>query len=238
MRDRESVDFAIKLYEKTELNGPNQMKIVNIIRDYHNFPEMYDKLLAAPNISPERLFEISVSPEIEPEILDNMSADFGKMYNQCMKDPQKYVNGDFSQEAAADKVNGFFRSNAEKINKLAELGDRELYDNLMRKRLEEFKYYLDTYAWFNPKEIQIVKGLLNSVNNDGKPFMPTQKAEFIDLIRAYKENRLSTEKIENMIENGKVDLGELQMDLFHEIMKNSGLSDAEIASIPLERLTA
>ena len=66
--------------------------------------------------------------------------------------------------------------------------------------------------------------------------MPTQKVEFIDLLNAYKENNLETTKIEQMAQKGKIDLAQLNIDLFNKIMKNSGLTDDEIASIPKEKL--
>jgi hypothetical protein len=105
-------------------------------------------------------------------------------------------------------------------------------------RLETTEEYLDAMDDFTVKELGLLKDLVESTNIDGKPFMPTQKIEFIDLLNAYKGNNLAMTKIEEMVKSGKVDLAQLHMDLFRSIMKNLGLTDEEIASTPLEKLTA
>ena len=56
------------------------------------------------------------------------------------------------------------------------------------------------------------------------------------MIQAYKDYNLSFDKMHSMIESGKVDVEQLNMDLFKEILKPLGLSDEEIAAIPKEKL--
>ena len=135
-----------------------------------------------------------------------------------------------------DDIDWFFNRNQMKLLKASAVFDKEALNHLLRMRLDDAREYL--YTLDKLPDLNLVKQLSNSTNIDGKPFMPTQKVEFIDLLSAYKTNKLETTKIEQMAQEGKVDLAQLNIDLFNKIMKNSGLTDDEIASIPKEKLIA
>lgn len=159
--------------------------------------------------------------------------------NTVLGHPEYYVNGTYPTKADCDNaVNKFFDKHKVKLAELSSAMDKEGVNHLMRKRFEDAEEYLDTLNDFNVKDLDMLKKLCNSVNESGKPFMPTQKVEFIDLISAYKLNNLDMSKMQTMVENGKVNLPELQTDLFNDIMKKSGMSDEEIAKIPPEKLAA
>lgn len=159
--------------------------------------------------------------------------------NTVLGHPEYYVNGTYPTKADCDNaVNKFFDKHKVKLAELNSAMDKEGVNHLMRKRFEDAEEYLDTLNDFNVKDLDMLKKLCNSVNESGKPFMPTQKVEFIDLISAYKLNNLDMSKMQTMVENGKVNLPELQTDLFNDIMKKSGMSDEEIAKIPPEKLAA
>jgi hypothetical protein len=155
------------------------------------------------------------------------------------KQPEQYVNGTYdSPEVYQKVVENFFKANELPLTKLSMFVDKETLNILMRKRFDDVEEYLDITNSFNAKDMVLLQNLCESCNIDGKPFMPTQKIEFIDLINAYKINGLATTKIEEMARTGKIDLAQLHIDLFNQIMKNSGLTDEEIASIPKEKLVA
>ena len=116
--------------------------------------------------------------------------------------------------------------------------DKEAFNHLLRMRFDDVDDYIDIIDNFKPSDLDLLSMMKNAVNIDGKPFMPTQKVEFIDLLQAYKANSLDLTPIKQMTEAGQIDLGKLHINLFNQIMKNSGLSDAEIASIPKEKLTS
>lgn len=159
--------------------------------------------------------------------------------NTVLGHPEYYVNGTYPTKADCDNaVNKFFDKHKVKLAELSSAMDKEGVNHLMRKRFEDAEEYLDTLNDFNVKDLDMLKKLCNSVNESGKPFMPTQKVEFIDLISAYKLNNLDMSKMQTMVENGRVNLPELQTDLFNDIMKKSGMSDEEIAKIPPEKLAA
>ena len=207
--------------------------------------------LTAIGVKPEvaaveagHLLEGVPSDEIKDYTLDkaywetNM-AKVEDLKNTVLGHPEYYVNGTYPTKADCDNaVNKFFDKHKVKLAELSSAMDKEGVNHLMRKRFEDAEEYLDTLNDFNVKDLDMLKKLCNSVNESGKPFMPTQKVEFIDLISAYKLNNLDMSKMQTMIENGKVNLPELQMDLFNDIMKKSGMSDEEIAKIPPEKLTA
>lgn len=212
-------------------------------------------------VTTETLTALGIKPEVATaeagHLLDNVPSDEFKNYtldkaywetnmakvealkNTVLEHPEYYVNGTYPTKADCDNaVDNFFDKNRVKLAELSSAMDKEGVNHLMRKRFEDAKEYLDMLNDFNVKDLDMLKKLCNSVNESGKPFMPTQKVEFIDLISAYKLNNLDMSKMQTMVENGKVNLSELQMDLFNGIMKKLGMSDEEIAKIPLEKLTA
>lgn len=157
--------------------------------------------------------------------------------NIVFEHPEKYVNGEYeTQEDIIESVNIFFDNNQDKLMVLSSATDKEAVNYLLRMRFADAGEYLCTIERFGCSDLDLLSRFNNSLNIDGKPFLPAQKIGFIDLIQAYKDNNLSMDKMKAMIDSGKVDLAELNMDLFNQIMKNAGLTDEEIASIPKEKL--
>ena len=52
--------------------------------------------------------------------------------------------------------------------------------------------------------------------------------------KGYKQNKIDTSKMFEMAEAGKVDIGKLNLDLLHALLKKCGLSDEEIANIAIK----
>ena len=137
-----------------------------------------------------------------------------------------------------DAVNRYFERNTGSLMVFSAIFDKEAFNHLLRMRFDDVDEYINIIKNFEPSDLDLLSMMKNAVNIDGKPFMPTQKVEFIDLLQAYKANGLDLTPIKQMTEAGQIDLGKLHINLFNQIMKNAGLSDAEIASIPKEKLTS
>ncbi|MBR6099552.1 hypothetical protein IKP85_07375 [bacterium] len=155
--------------------------------------------------------------------------------NNDVEGLEAIINGIRTSEVKQIAEN-FFHENAIQLALVSNIMDKETIDVLMRKRFDDAEEYLDSLTWFSSEDLNLYKSLCESLNVDGKPFLPTQKLEFIDLISAYENCNLSKAKMNQMIAENKVDLGELNRDLFNSVMQKCGLSDAEIAQIPLETL--
>ena len=82
--------------------------------------------------------------------------------------------------------------------------DKEAIDNLLRRRFTTAERYLSVLYNFKPKDLELLKKLINSQNKSGKPLMPSQKVECINLLWAYKINNINCSLIEKEIVNGKV----------------------------------
>ena len=153
--------------------------------------------------------------------------------------PDLYVNGEgWSSYAIESIVDVFRRDYQPALFKLFKTYDKESVELLMRKRIEDFCDYLVDLNSFDSEKSELLKKLVNSSNIDGKPFLPLQKVEFIDLMKGYIDNDLSTDELKKMLETGRVDIEQLNKDLLFQIMKNSGLNDTEIKSIPQDKLAA
>ncbi len=158
---------------------------------------------------------------------------------KVLEAPKKYINGEYSSESEMiDAVNRYFERNAGSLMVFSAIFDKEAFNHLLRMRFNDVDEYISIIKGFEPSDLDLLSMMKNAVNIDGKPFLPTQKVEFIDLLQAYKANGLDLTPIKQMTEAGQIDLGKLHINLFNQIMKNSGLSDAEIASIPKEKLTS
>ena len=122
------------------------------------------------------------------------------------------------------------------LYKIATVFDNETLNSLMRRRLGPAGEYLYLVASFTKDDLKVLKLLCNSKNADGKAFTPNQKVEFIDLIYGYRENGLDVSLINGAIKDGKVNVAELHKVLLKKVFANIGLTEAEIASVPAEKM--
>ena len=153
------------------------------------------------------------------------------------KEPEKYINGDgfASKEHMVMEITKFFNFQISDIALGASILDKDSLNNLMRMRLETARKYLNILKDFPVDKLILFKQLCDSKNIDGKDFCGNQKIEMIDLMKSYIDNNLPLNNMKRMVSECKVDIEELNRDLFIKIMKDAGLSDDEIVSIPNER---
>lgn len=133
-------------------------------------------------------------------------------------------------------VNEFLTLNEKRLTRLCAFMDKEGLENLLRKRFSDVKEYLDVLDEFNYADLKLLNDLSCSYNLSGKPFLPTQKIEFIDLISAYKAFGLDMSEMHKMVKEQRIDTAKLHKDLFFQVMKKIGMSEEEVASIPKEKL--
>ena len=163
--------------------------------------------------------------------------DLDSIIKMIQNNPERYINGTETDPYAVKIIiDDFFRHFGLYLSNLNTVLDKEAMNTLLRTRLSNVQTYLYTTTGFSSKEWELLGKLSNSCNNDGKPFLPKQKIQFIDLIKAYKDNDVSFNKMEQMLETGNIDIGQLQIDLFQNVMRKSGLTEEEIAKIPNENL--
>ena len=229
------LDFVkMSLYQKQqtqrladEINNaiPLDIQIEYIIHKHGKSGTQLSLLEFLANISKDELYQY----------FDKVDALKAKMKQK----PELYLNGDTSDEKTNNiYIDDFAKTYGRELYLLFNVYDKESTDALMRKRLDNFSSYLIDLNNLNKEDLILLKNLVNSCNIDCKPFMPTQKIEFIDLIKAYKYNDIPMDKMQEMAKSGRVDLAKLQITLFEELMKNAGMTDEEIAQIPKEKLVA
>jgi len=226
-----------------EINRADNLKILKFVNKDN--VENIKTLLSNSNLSNENLSRIiqqntgDLLTWISRQDLEPALAKLEAQRQKVEEKPELYINGETNDETSISmEIGRIFDRKYAKFLTLCTIYDKEAINNLLRMRIDDAEEYLYTMDSFSIKEFGLLKGLTESTNIDGKPFMPTQKIEFIDLLNAYKDNNLEMTKIEAMVQSGKIDLAQLHMDLFNQIMRNSGLTDEEIASIPKEKLVA
>ena len=227
--------------EQLRFNGNGISKLAPVMNKY---PKTVSALINEKDVNSDGVEtpkfsakDISQFASIKDFDLEVAKEQIDKQLETTKAHPEKYINGEYpNEQEMLDDIDWFFNRNQMKLLKASAVFDKEALNHLLRMRLDDAREYLDILDKL--PDLNFIKQLSNSTNIDGKPFMPTQKVEFIDLLSAYKENKLETTKIEQMAQGGKIDLAQLNIDLFNKIMKNSGLTDDEIASIPKEKLIA
>ena len=191
-----------------------------------------------PIFNGDAIITITDSGIINKQNINNIMGKVEAQHSIVRANPKKYINGEFpNSQTMLNTVDNFFDTQYANLMVLSAVYDKESVNHLLRRRFNIAEEYMKSLKNFSPDDIQLLKKLVNSSNIDGKPFMPTQKIEFIDLINAYKNNGLSMDKMHEMLDIGKVDISKLNVDLFKEVLKNSGMSDEEIASTPIKKLT-
>ena len=191
-----------------------------------------------PRFNGDAIITITDSGIINKQNINNIMGKVEAQHSIVRANPEKYINGEFpNSQTMLNTVDNFFDTQYANLMVLSAVYDKETVNHLLRRRFNTAEGYMKSLKNFSSDDIQLLKDLSNSSNINGKPFMPTQKIEFIDLINAYKNNGLSMDKMHEMLDIGKVDISKLNVDLFKEVLKNSGMSDEEIASTPIKKLT-
>jgi len=170
------------------------------------------------------------------EVIEKLKNIEKRMFNN----PELYINGYIELVSPRKEIARFLRDNNSGLVKLAAVYDKEAIDALMRMRLDEAEDYLDEIDDWSFGDLSLLKRLSQSCNQDGKPFLPKQKIDFINLIAAYKDCRLGMSEFERMLSladgEGRVDISELNLRLLRSVMEECGFSKEEVASIPAEKL--
>ncbi len=191
-----------------------------------------------PRFSGDAIITIADSGIINKQNINNIMGKVEAQHSIVRANPKKYINGEFpNSQTMLNTVDNFFDTQYANLMVLSAVYDKEAVNHLLRRRFNTAEEYMKSLKNFSSDDIQLLKDLSNSSNINGKPFMPSQKIEFIDLINAYKANNLSMDKMHKMLDAGKIDIAQLNVDLFREVLKNSGMSDKEIASTPIKKLT-
>lgn len=179
--------------------------------------------------------EKKLPPNLIPRILDNIdrktnTKDFingvpyyAKMYNQCIKTPDKYINaGNLNMvlDKKQDIVKMYFATKASKLLKLATLEDNSLNDILLRKRFFEMNEYLKILDTFEPEEFETLRNGINCKTNLGVPLTPPEKVNLIELINEYKITNSDMSQINDMITQGSINIKQLKHDVINYIMEN------------------
>lgn len=233
-------EYAHKFFatDFPNINIKDKIQIFNDITETNK--DLIFEILSNGKVPKERLLDhIKYESLLWYSLRDTAQAEniFENQKNIVLENPDRYVNGEYeTKEDMQAEVDRFFDNYQSRLRLLSSATDKEAVNYLLRMRFEDAKEYLMTIAGLGCSDLDLLARFNNAVNVDGKPFLPAQKIGFIDLLKAYKDNNLSRDKIQTMLDSGKVDFAELNMDLFYRIMENAGITKEEIASIPKEKL--
>ncbi len=151
---------------------------------------------------------------------------------KMLEHPELYVNGDFNdkKEMCRD-IELFINIIYDKMLIFSYIFDKETFNTLMRMRQDDVLEYSFKLEGISPKGIKLINDLCNSHTIEGKTFTPSEKIQFINIVSAYENNNLSTEKINKMVAEDKVDVLELQNDLYGSLLKNLHFNRFEMLKV-------
>ena len=220
---------------KTRLNV---LKYINdspeILDDGILYPFLMNSVICNTNKADLNFFRFIAGCDLQA-----VTKKIASVKNHTLEHPEMYVNGEYSDAAAAQQaILNFWSDRIGGMMILADNFDNETLGVLMRRRLNDVTEYFQTLHEFTSDDMQTLKKLVNSVNIDNTSFSSNQKIEFIDLIQAYKDLGLDISLISNAVKDGKVDITELHKILLNKVFKKIGMNDEEIASIPKEKLAS
>lgn len=166
---------------------------------------------------------------------------FLTQYKNITSHPEKYITGDcIDNDFAMTEINKRYYIDSRILYNLSKSLDKEGFDYLMRRRINcgiaatlanrcSVDSYINKCANFNRNDYRILKLLCNSTNQYGKPFLPQQKLEMIDLISMYKYCKIDKKNL--LPQNGKINLAQKKILLNENILKHLGISQNEIKNI-------
>lgn len=233
VKNAEKMEKIIKILYLTNFHNATDfgVKLLSDEKVYNN-TKLIDNLNKILHCTSKEHFEFLKTKDISV-ILDSINYQQKKV----VENPEKYVNeDDLAEDEVKDEVNEFFENLISYSLVLPSIFDKEAFNNLLRMRFDSAYDYINVLRTFTASELELLSKMQNCVNQDNKPFMPTQKIEFIDLIYSYKTNGIDLTAIRDMVNTGQIDLGKLELELFRKVLLNVALDDKEISKIPKDKL--
>lgn len=145
------------------------------------------------------------------------------------QNPDKYINN-------ADDNIDLRKEYYYQLLVLCDIYDKESIDVLFRKRLANARTYLNKLTEFSYKDLKLLKSVVNLPNASGKPLMPQQKLDIIDIITNYHSNKYSLDGLYKMVAEGKIDISRLQAGMLESTFNKLGYTIDELKEIPDEKL--
>ena len=208
-----------------------------------------DKMILAGPINNFVAYFDTFTPEninewYKNEDCQNIIKDVEDVKQHMIKNSSLYVNDiedvEFSQKLNELIIKDFFGQgyNYQTLIHFVGMFDKKTLDVLMRKRLDDVQEFINIYATIPDNDRMIVARLAECKNIDGKDFTPHDKIHFIDLVNAYRQNRISTKNIETYIDydNDTFDINAANLLLINKVLYKCGLTKEEIDSIPKEKI--
>ncbi len=199
---------------------------------------LYIPELGQNQLTGHEIYWLSLLPS---ELFANIMSSIKKVLLQkekMMLHPELYINGNIESSSYQKVISEFFFVNRTKLIELGIVFDDDCINNILRLRFDNAEEVFQKFYTLNNNYKVMLSKLVNSKGINGKPFSSLQKTDFIDICSAYQSLRIPPYKMQKMINENKVDIEELRLDVFKYIMKRFGLTERKISQIPREKLLA
>lgn len=170
---------------------------------------------------------------IEPNAADK----FIKLQTCAKNRPELYVNDpdeNMDKETKSDLVDQFFCYNSHKLMNACNISDSAFLDFLMRKRFDEFGYYLDVMN--DSITAAYAKKGFKALDTEGNPLSSPQKAALLDIIYLYRKSEMDDEILIDMLNDKKIDFRTLNKEIF-KVMMGNVYTPEEINALPPDTIS-
>ncbi len=214
--------------------------------------EHIDKLYDFKNYDPYELKDIITSDLTFEDIKKSANIFIKSPLKQAMKHPNLYLSGIPSEDT--EKIDGkypvlseeklekyqktmtdFFRSKMREITRALKYIDVDTFNQMMDKRITTFSGQLEQLDKMDKKHFELASKLMKCRKEDGKLLSAKEKIDLAKITLYHQLGYLDTEYLEKFIEGGKVDIKELNGQIFEKLTEVIGLTPQEVENIPKEK---
>lgn len=162
--------------------------------------------------------------------MDNLDKIYN-LYNKIEENKEKYIN---TTTTSKNCIKDFFNSEMHAIVNAVYVFDEKTLDTLFSKRLDNARYYLESFYKFPEQHLILLKDLTQCKTPEGKELTDNEKLNLIHIVKAFAD--INIEKLEDMSLNEIIDTKNLKRDLFLYIVDLLLLDTNEYENISDEEI--
>ncbi len=237
--DDEKRISKIKQLENTTINddlkklsgNPTLYPFIDELFNFNNYDQYQFQSLLKSTVSLEDVFK-SAKTFIKSPLKQAMKRPNLYLSGIPLEDTEK-VNGQYpklSDEKMKDyqeKMLEFFKGRMPEITRALKYLDVDTFNQLMDKRTTLFAQQLEMLDMMDDKHYELVSKITKCRKEDGKLLSSKEKIDLARIVLYHQLGYLDTDYLEEMVENGKVDINHLNEVIFEKLIETIGLEPKE-----------
>jgi len=199
--------------------------------------EKFINELVGKNCPPNLIEHLAVNfiyflPNLDKEEKSKVLSRVADYYDLLNNNKEKYLNS-----KSQNILDNFISEYRKELMYATYVYDDETMKTLFSKRFDNVKHYLNSFQFFQNRRLDLLKDLTECRKTDGKELTPNEKLQLLQLVNAFSYSLdIGVEKLYESVDKGVIDLKELQVDLFRQIIRFLDFSESEVRSFPEDKI--